>query len=283
MVAKGIELRPDLIASAVAADPNTDKSTLDEIAEKAMERAGSSTGAMLGTALHSFVQRLDRGEPAASLGAPAPLDRDLATYLATLRDHGLRTSSEWTERVVVCPELGIAGRLDRLVGQRPGMTHAAPLAVLDLKTGKDLSYAWLEIAIQLAIYARAPLACNPTTGAYEPMPADIDRDRALVLHLPVGKGAGQVYGVDIAKGWAAAQLAMAVRAARTEAKSLAWLVQPTPTQLALHSVSRAGSQQELAELWERLHPRGLWTEEVHVAAQLRMQEITPSPIGVLTS
>jgi hypothetical protein len=44
MAAKGIALRPDLIAAAAAADVDADKKRLDEIAESAMERAGAGAG-----------------------------------------------------------------------------------------------------------------------------------------------------------------------------------------------------------------------------------------------
>ena len=65
---------------------------------------------------------------------------------------------------------------------------------------------------------------------------------------------------------------MSVRAARTAAKSLAWLVEPDdPAAVALHNVSRAASREELAQLWEQLNKRGLWTEEVNAAAMARHQ------------
>lgn len=276
---KGIALRPDLIASAAAADPETDKGTLNEIAEAAMERGGASSGRNLGTALHTFTQRLDRGEPLASLGAPAPLDLDLAAYQAMLKGHRLGIRPEWIERIVIVPELGIAGTLDRILTQLPGEAKVPPLTVADLKTGKDLSYGWLEIAIQQAIYARASYMWQPATSTYEPMPVGLDRDRALVLHLPVGKSHGQVYGINLIEGWEYVQLAMSVRAARSGAKGLAWLVEPEPADLLMHNVSRVNSRTELARLWELHHPRGFWTDEVQAAAMARLAELEPAALA----
>lgn len=272
MVAKGMSQRPDLIAGAAAADLDEDKGTLNKIAEQAMDRAGSGTGANLGTALHSFTHRLDRGEAMSSLGAPAPLDKDLAAYVAALGAHRLRIRPEWIERIVVVPELGIAGTLDRIVEQPTSYAAAAPLTVLDLKSQKTMDFGGLEIAIQQAIYTRATHVWDPATRTYQPMPP-VDQDRALVLHLPVGQARGQVYGVNLIEGWAAVQLAMQVRAARTAGKGYVWLVNPEPEELATHRVARAADQAELAALWDNLHPRGLWTDEVNAAAAARWDQL----------
>lgn len=272
---RGVALRPDLIAAAAAAEAE-DRDALNGIAQQAMDFAESRRGANLGTALHSFTQRLDRGEPLASLRAPAPLEADLTSYAELLKTAGL--SVEASERVVILPEIGAAGRFDRLVHQPPGKAKAAPTSVLDLKTGKDLSYAWLEIAIQLALYARAPLMWDPAAGAYVSKPA-VDLARALVVHLPVGKAKAQLYGVNIASGWAAAQTAIKVREMRSAAKSLAWVVEPDdPATVALHNVSRAASREDLAALWESLNKRGLWTEEVNAAAQTRFAQLQTTTV-----
>lgn len=276
-VAKGLALRPDLVAGAAAADPEADKGTLNEIAEKAMERAGSSAGATMGTALHSFAERLDRGEALDAIGAPPPLDADLREYAATLKRHRLTVRREYVERIAVLPELGIAGTFDRIVGQPAGQSKAKPLAVLDLKTAKSVDYSMLEIAIQLALYAHAPLMWDPAAGRFEPMPAGVDRERALVLHLPVGKAHGQVYGVNIIEGWEYAQLALKVREARSRGKGMGWLVDPDPADLALLRVTRAADRAELARLWEQLQPQGLWTEEVNAAATDRLRELESVP------
>lgn len=278
MVAKGIALRPDLHAGAAAADPEEDKSDLNSIAKQAMDAAEASRGANLGTAMHTFARRLDAGESAATLRCPAPLDADLSAYHSLMRTAGLRI--EQSERVVLLPALGIAGRFDRIVRQSSGDAKAAPLATLDLKTGKDLSHSWLEIAIQQALYAHAEAMWVPATNSYEPMPTGVDQHRGLVLHLPIGKAAPRLYAVDLTKGWAAVELALQVRAARGDAKNMAWLVTPQdPMAVALHNVSRAANQQELAELWETLNKRGLWTQEVNAAAALRWEQIQqPQPV-----
>jgi hypothetical protein len=85
--------------------------------------------------------------------------------------------------------------------------------VIDLKTGRDLQYGWLEIAVQLAIYANSDFIYNKVTKEYEPMPP-CDRETAIVAHLPVGEGKLTIYEVDIATGWQIADLCYRVRNAR---------------------------------------------------------------------
>lgn len=278
MVAKGVALRPDLVAGAAAADPDVDKKTLDSIAEKAMERAGGSSGANLGTALHTFAERLDRGTLVDG-EVPEAQRADLLEYAATLRRHRLKTHPTLIERIVIVPGLGVAGTFDRIVAQPSGVTKSKPLSILDLKTAKSVEYM-LEIAIQLALYAHAPLMWNPAAQSYDPM-LEVDQDRALVLHLPVGKAHGQLYGVNIIEGWEYAQLAIAVREARKRDKGLGWLVEPEPEDLAVHLVQKAAAVADLAALWDRFHPLGQWSEEVNAAAAKRWEEInTLTPIAV---
>lgn len=263
MVAKGMAIRPDLVAGAAAADIEADKGTLNSIAEQAKEQAGSKSGANLGTALHAFTERLDRGETLKSLSAPAPLNKDISAYRKLISAAGLQIVPEFIERIVVVPELGVAGTIDRLAGNR----------VFDLKTAKSVDYSWMEIAIQLAIYAHASHAWNPATGAYDPMPA-VDRAVGLVLHLPVGKASPQLYYVNLTEGWRLAQIASDVKAARSKAKDLAREFSVEAPDTVMKLITKAETQQALAELWATYHPRGLWTSEVNAYAQARLRHIT---------
>lgn len=275
--ARGVALNKDLIAGIVACDVE-DKKTLNELVDKAMERAESSSGATLGTALHNFTHRLDRGEPLASLRAPDPLGADLVEYQATMKRHGLTTVPGLVERIVVCPALGAAGTFDRIWQQRISYGSERPLTVGDLKTGRSVDWSWLEWAIQLAIYANATHMWDPSTNSYVemPPPSVLDRDRALVLHLPVGQATGQVYGVNIIEGWEAAQVAEQARQYRNSGKGYGWLITPAdPTALLVHRVSQADGP-ELARLWERHHPAGEWTEAVAAAAAERVARLTES-------
>ncbi|HET7326002.1 MAG TPA: LAGLIDADG family homing endonuclease, partial [Nocardioidaceae bacterium] len=80
-------------------------------------------------------------------------------------------------------------------------------------TGRDLSYSWGEIAIQLALYAHAATIYDPASGEHAPMPG-VDQHWAVVIHLPVGEARCTLHKVDIAAGWEMAQTCGVVRAWR---------------------------------------------------------------------
>ncbi len=202
MAAKGVATRRDLIALASSLSVTEDKDALDRLAEQAIEHVGG-TAANLGTALHAFTEQVDGGEHPE---IPEPWDRDIAAYRQMLDAAGIETIPRYIERIVVVPELGVAGTLDRVV--RLGGKHY----IADVKTGADLKFSWGEIAIQLALYAHAEAMWDGED--YEPWPV-VDRERAIVFHLPVGQARCDLYWVDIAAGWEAAQLCGAVRAWRT--------------------------------------------------------------------
>ena len=269
MVAAGIGMRRDLYALAASATVN-DKDTLDRIAKDAKEAAAASSGANLGTALHTFTEQVDRGEP---VSAPAPWDADIEAYRKAMRTAGIVAVPEWVERVVVLPDLGVAGKLDRIVRLPEG-----GLAIGDVKTGKDLSYSWGEIAIQLALYANAPLMWNGATGTYVPMPR-LNPAMAIVMHLPAGSGTCNLYSVNIAAGWVAAHLCSEVRGWRAR-KDLAevYATSPRPDRVGeanrIHgAIKAATSEPELVALYRQHQPTGAWTTAHTAAAARRKQDL----------
>ena len=197
----GIGLRPDLYALAVSSTVD-DRTQLNGVVKQAQEAAKASSGANLGTALHRITERVDRGD---DLTIPAEWSGDVDAYCQTLADHHITIHPEWIERIVVAPEFGAAGTLDRLVQLSGQAAHT----VADLKTGKwAIKYGTTEIAIQLALYANATHVWNGT--GYDPMPP-VNTDQALIIHLPVGQGACTIHTVNIAAGLEAALLATQVR------------------------------------------------------------------------
>lgn len=206
MVAKGLAMRPDLVAAAAAMSLD-EREKLNKLAETAKETAGAKTGANLGTALHAFTEQLDKGE---TVTAPPPFDRHVAAYATALADAGIEVVPDLIEQTVAVPDFGgIAGTFDRVV------KHDGRHKILDLKTGRDLEYGWMEIAVQLAIYANAPAYFDKSSKEWVELPADMDKETALVVHLPAQKEAkATVHEVDIAAGWEIAQLCHAVRQAR---------------------------------------------------------------------
>lgn len=265
---KGLTVRPDLFALA-AATPVSDTKTLDRVAEDAKEAAGSSSGANQGTAFHSFAERVDRGE---KLVIPPPYDADVAAYRKALTAGLLEVDPAYIERMVVVPELGVAGTFDRLLHRGP---IDSPYLVGDLKTQKDFAFGHLEIAIQLAAYAHGRAIWNPATKAYEEMPP-VDQDVAVVMHCPVGTGRCDLYAIDIAAGWEAAQLCREVRGWRAR-KNLAspWADWQAGDDEAIKAeISVAASVDELSRIWARADKRGAWTSEHTELARARKRMLT---------
>jgi hypothetical protein len=218
----GLGLRSDLYAQAASCKAE-DKEDLNRIADQAQEAAKAQSGANLGTALHRFTERIDAGE---EVEVPDPWAADIGAYRSALTNGRIKVQPGWIERVVVVPILDVAGTLDRLVtvnGEGP--------YIADLKTGQDVvKYGMTEIALQLALYAGATHAWKAHTDdirrdrwgryllpdpaddpeAYEPMP-EVSRDRAVVIHLPAGKGECFLHWVDISAGREAVRKAMWVR------------------------------------------------------------------------
>jgi hypothetical protein len=205
----GIGQREDLYARA-ASLTLADRDELERVIEQAEVAAKASSGAELGKALHSFTERIDRGE---DLEIPSQWLADVVAYQARLLQSGIKILPDWVERVVIIPQLKVAGTLDRVV-EVGGHRYIA-----DLKTGQSLDYSHGEIAIQLCLYANSSHAWmgdadsvprdrwgryslpepDDKPDAYEPM-IDVDQDRAIVIHLPVGQGECHAYWVDIAEG-----------------------------------------------------------------------------------
>ena len=202
MVALGLAQRPDLLA--LAASAAEDKRRLDGVCKDALDAAAAGAGANTGTALHSFSEQVDMGLPVA---IPAPWDADIAAYSAALTEAGVTMELEHIEQVVILDTLKVAGTFDRVV------TVDGRRYVADLKTGRDLSYSWGEIAVQLALYANADAILDTETGERRPMP-EVDRERALVIHLPAGTATCTLHWVDISAGWEMVETIARVRSWR---------------------------------------------------------------------
>jgi len=195
-VVVGLAMRPDLLALAQSVDRD-ERDELNRICEQARQAAAVTAKANEGTARHKLTERIDRGE---AVRVPAQLTPDIDAYRAAT------AGFVWlaVERMVVLDADRVAGTPDRLalVDERP--------TVVDLKCGRDLSYSWRAIAVQLASYAHGE-RYDPATGARSPLPDGIDVDSAVVVHLPAGEGRCELHRVDIASGWEAYRLALEVR------------------------------------------------------------------------
>lgn len=201
MTALGLNARPDLLMGVATAgdgkNPDS-KKALNKIVEAAAEAAAASSAANIGTALHKFTERLDRGEPLGQV--PAAFLRDLDAYKRITE----QLEVVQAEQFGVHDELRVAGTWDRL------NRHQGQLYIGDVKTGRvdDLSIG--KIAMQLSIYSRCKLY-DPTTGQRRDQAEPVSQDRAIIIELPAGEGTARLWWVDIASGWQAVQLAARAR------------------------------------------------------------------------
>lgn len=255
----GFLAKPGLLAAATAVGGD-DKAGLDRVCEEALEAGGAHDKAELGTALHGILERINAGE---EVDVPAPWDLDVLAWHKTRDEAKLRVLPEYSERVIVHDQLSerVAGTCD-LVVEVNGTRQVA-----DYKTGDDpLRYGALSIAMQMALYANGDAMVNLATGEREPMP-QVDRRRALVIHIPAGRGECTLHSVDIEAGWRAVHLALEVRAWRRRHDLAAELVPRD-----LDPVAR-----RRAWLTERIH----YLRDTHPAAFRMLARTWPEDVPTL--
>jgi hypothetical protein len=201
MAAAGLTLRPDLLLAASAHRDN--KLEMDKLVEDAMEAAGATRQANIGTALHTLTEKLDRGE---DLGViPDDYVADIQAYADATKDF----TNVSIEQFCVLDKFKIAGTPDRIV------EYKGEKFISDLKTG-SISYP-NKIAMQLAVYAHG-LPYDPATATRGSW-GDINTEKGIIVHLPAGGGECTLHFVDLVHGWKGIQLAMKVRKHR-EAKKI---------------------------------------------------------------
>lgn len=205
-VALGMSRSPDLVALASSADPR-DRDALNDIIDRASERAGSTSAANTGTATHAALQALVEGRPTAHM--PEGIVRDAQAALGALARVGLTPVA--SEMFMVCDELHAAGTLDMLAAGTKGGRF-----IVDLKTSSETApkYAAVEWALQLAVYSHGT-PYDPETGR-RPWPDDLTPDLAtgVIVHVPAGTASAAIHRLDLAEGWQLAHLAADVRRAR---------------------------------------------------------------------
>lgn len=206
MTAAGLVRRPDLLALIASKltpggdIPEEATGEINEWCDQAKEAAASSKAANLGTALHAMTETVDDG------GALGHVPGDLLADIDAYRRETAPIEMLAIENFVVLDDWKVAGTFDRLVRMPDGRVLCA-----DLKTGKDLSYSWRSISVQLAIYVHGLLYDGKARQA---LPPEIDQTTALVVHLPVGGASCTLHELDIAAGWQAFEHSMWTRAWR---------------------------------------------------------------------
>lgn len=193
MAAIGLTMRSDLLLSISAAQD--DKMAVNSLVEEAMQVAGAKTQANIGTAIHALTEKLDLGQ---ELG---PVPEQWAADIVAYEQTTAQLNNKRIEQFCVLDKFKIAGTPDRLV------EYKGELFIADIKTGR-IDHP-NNIAMQLAIYANGlPYDIDTATrGSW----GDVNKQKAIVIHLPAGQGLCKLHFIDIEEGWKGVQFAMRVR------------------------------------------------------------------------
>lgn len=306
MVAKGLTLRPDLLAMVHSLDVKVDKDKLNTICEDAKAAAGNKVAANLGTALHSFSEELDRGSLAVE-DIPEPHRGDIAAYEAAMRTAGVKIADGMIEQQVALPPFEVGGTFDRILDLsriepwfREGLRSAgysvdhAGEVIGDVKSGQDLQYGWNEIAIQLGIYAQAARnfgVWDRKTQSWLP-PRPVRLDFAIVMHMPVGQKTCTLWALDLSEAMEAMELCRAVRrwrklrvlatplerviadeAGTVQDRSMSDTAPAVEVHAGLSWLQRfqaAGSRGELSQLFKDAVAAGVWSDTLKEAGVQRL-------------
>jgi len=192
MAAIGLSVRSDLLLAINAAQD--DKMAINKYIEDAMEVAGASKAATIGTAIHTFAEKMD-------LGIPVSIPNEWAGDLIAYEQATKKLNKVFIEQFCVLDKFKIAGTPDRVV------EYEGERFIADIKTGR-IDHP-NNIAMQLAIYANG-LPYYPDTATRGKW-GDVNKEKAIIIHLPAGSGLCKLVWIDIAEGWKGVQFAMKVR------------------------------------------------------------------------
>ncbi|HSY00438.1 MAG TPA: hypothetical protein VLG91_24100 [Streptomyces sp.] len=299
----GATLRPDVVALAHGKQVREDAKELNRLVLQVKEAAGAKVAANIGTAVHGFTEQVDAGHMAPG-EVPEAYRGHVRAYLDCLADNGLEPVVGLIERTTFVDQwAGIAGTFDRVLYHRPSNTYL----IGDLKTGRDLKYGRMEIAVQLALYAHG----INHHGVYDWAQGRWDRemhdgrnikvrtDFGVVMHLPIQgpeTGTCSLKRINLAAGWDAAQVCGNVIASRKRDDYMedgfvlpsAPYVPETPAVTLPESLpaitweaafSNVETKEEASHLWGKAKLRGVDRMELQRLVGLAQQRLRE--LGVL--
>jgi hypothetical protein len=169
---------------------------MDAVVEEAIRLGKGTTGRDYGSSVHRIIERLNVGDTLLETPEVAKLREQWNTLL---KANGLEVVA--TEGAVVHPELKVAGRFDvKVVDLATGKTHIG-----DVKTGADADKYLHAHAVQLWLYASAPLMGVGPQGDQDFEITEfadmlgVSQSLGFVFHLPQD-GEASVIPVDLTAG-----------------------------------------------------------------------------------
>lgn len=220
-----------LLDALSAAKTRGDRKEVMRVGEELFKRGGGKAKSQLGTAMHEYTEKRNRGEDPGSI--PEEHRPSLAAYDAVL-DGRVRVLPEFLERRLIAP-WSAGGTLDNIVMYRndlvqpEGADESDPaegewdMRVADLKTGRDISKGWAEKVIQLWEYANAEWLWDEEQGIWVRPPRELRKDRGLIIHVPMD-GTATLYDVDLSGVDRVVEAAMIARRHEAEAPTRARVV-----------------------------------------------------------
>lgn len=220
-----------LLSSVLEAQNRGNRKEVMRISEELFKRGGGKERSQLGTAMHEYTEKRNRGEDPGSI--PEEHRPSLAAYDAVLADR-VRVLPQFLERRLIAP-WSAGGTLDNIVMYRndlvqpEGADEDTPAAgewdmrVADLKTGRDMSKGWAEKVIQLWEYANAEWFWDEDQDIWVRPPRELRKDRGLIIHVPMD-GTATLYDVDLSGVDRVVEAAMIARRHEAEASTRARVV-----------------------------------------------------------
>lgn len=214
------------VRTALTGIANDSESIDASLAGRAKAAAGANEARQKGTNRHdAWEHRLKTGQ---LIGTP-DIQRQVLALEALLAEKGYERIPGLSERTVRNTMVNCTGRYDDILLD----TKSGDLVMSDLKNKSRPFWTWLEVDMQLAIYANSDWMLTEDRQGYEPGPGArvqllpgepyakpcVNPEYGLVLVAPSGGGEPYLRRADLQRGWANALLARRIVDERAYGKS----------------------------------------------------------------
>jgi hypothetical protein len=282
-IAIGLATDRNLIENVAADIENRDD--IDAICEQAKTAARAHRAADRGTQMHRVLQLVLLDQEHKLLTDQQRADAELLKR--TLDRYKLRVFDAMSEQFVAWPDYRVCGRFDALL-EKPG----GAVVLTDLKSGPNAILYPHSTAVQLALYARAPLISDAihtagdasTVTDWREMPARLEQQYAYVLLAEPGADVGTFHEVDLTHGWAGASKALEIVAWQKQFDNgyqadprWGFVTEVTPPAPLVEQIATATSVDMLRRMWRDAEAAGELTPAARAAALARAAELkTPA-------